>query len=99
MVGTDGTGARSRPPIRPIRPIHLIRSIRPIRSIRCQRRPIVKPLDYLVFSLVTLGSLVLAAFNLCPVDWLWAALTIAVAAFWTFAIYRRARRAQRSRER
>ncbi len=59
----------------------------------------MKPLDYLVFSLVTLGSLVLAAFNLCPVDWLWAALTIAVAAFWTFAIYRRARRAQRSRER
>ncbi|MEB1814295.1 hypothetical protein [Adlercreutzia mucosicola] len=53
----------------------------------------------LVFGLVTLGSLVLAAFNLCPVDWLWAALTIAVAAFWTFAICRRASRSHRSRER
>lgn len=59
----------------------------------------MKPLDYLVFGLVALGSLVLAAFNLCPADWLWAAFTIVVAAFWTFAIYRRARRVQRSRKR
>ena len=62
----------------------------------CERRYFVKPLDYLVFGLVILGSLVLAAFRLCPVDWLWAVLTIAVAAFWMFAIYRRERRANRA---
>ena len=50
----------------------------------------------LVFGLVTLGSLVLAAFNLCPVDWLWAALTRLSRLARRSRLSRRARRALRA---
>ena len=49
----------------------------------------LKPLDYLVFGVVALVAVALAALRICPVDWLWACATILVVAFWAFCIYRK----------
>ena len=54
-------------------------------------RAVVRPVDWLLFALVIFTSLVLGALHLCPYDWIWAAATIAVVAFWTWMLTRKSR--------
>lgn len=62
-----------------------------------QKRSGLKPLDYLVFGVVALVAIALAALRICPVDWLWASATILVVGIWAFAIHRQSGRREASR--
>ena len=64
---------------------------------RTEKKILLAPLDYLVFGVVALTAVALAALRICPVDWLWACAAILVIAFWAFLIHRAI--ARRNRER
>ena len=63
------------------------------------KRSGLKPLDHLVFGVVALVAIALAALRICPVDWLWASATILVVGAWAFVIHHRPGRRETSRGR